>query len=213
MRVFLLLALVYAAGARADDWPAPQVREVFSKSRAYFVRVTPGKSIGDTVGFAGAPKGEYATADFYRLEPDRSYRPIAAVKLLNPIAPVDFFVTDRGFLITLDNWHNRGYGKVFAIYDAAGKPVRAYELADLFSKTEIDAFPHSVSSIAWHKDAGAYIRDDQQTFYLTSDEKGSGFIFEVAGGSYQYCETREGAFVCRDRNAGRVWRTYRELRP
>ena len=50
----------------AESWPAPVVREVFSKSRDTFVRVTPGKSVGDTVGFAGASKGVYAMAEFYR---------------------------------------------------------------------------------------------------------------------------------------------------
>ena len=60
--------------ARADDWPAPTIREAFSHSRTYFVRVLPGKSFGDTVGFGGAAKGPFATAEFYRLEEDRSYR-------------------------------------------------------------------------------------------------------------------------------------------
>src|SRR5579872_5074383 len=98
--------------AQADDWPAPVIREVFSPSRAYFVRVIPGKSFGDTVGFKSAGKGPFATAEFYRRESDRSYRLAAAVSLLNPVAPADFFATDNGFLITLDNWHNMGYGKV-----------------------------------------------------------------------------------------------------
>jgi hypothetical protein len=31
---------------QADDWPAPQVWEVFSHSRNYFVRVSPGTSWG-----------------------------------------------------------------------------------------------------------------------------------------------------------------------
>ena len=51
---------------RSDSWAAPQVREVFSASRDHFVRVTPGTAVGDTVGFAGAEKGKYATAEFYR---------------------------------------------------------------------------------------------------------------------------------------------------
>src|SRR5438105_15058144 len=63
------LALVFMVlrVTRADEWPAPVTREVFSRSRAYFVRVLPGKSFGDTVGFGGAAKRPYATAEFYRL--------------------------------------------------------------------------------------------------------------------------------------------------
>lgn len=53
----LLAALALAAPGRSrgDDWPAPQTREVFAPSREYFVRVIPGKGLGDTVGFAARP--------------------------------------------------------------------------------------------------------------------------------------------------------------
>src|SRR6476660_6123676 len=146
MRIpLLVLALTALPLARSDDWPAPIIREVFSPSRACFVRIIPGKSFGDTVGFSGAGKGPYATAEFYRLEKDRSYRLAATASLLNPVAPIEFLVTDRGVLITLDNWHNMGYGKVVAIYSPEGKPIRAYGLSDLFTKSEIDGFRHSVS--------------------------------------------------------------------
>src|SRR5262245_36661837 len=63
-----LCALGMLPYAQSDDWPYPGVREVFSPSRTYFVRVVPGKSLGDTVGFKGASKGSYAEAQFYRLE-------------------------------------------------------------------------------------------------------------------------------------------------
>ena len=39
---------------------------------------------------------------------------------MNPVAPIDAFLTDRGYLATLDNWHNMGYGKVVAFYDPTG---------------------------------------------------------------------------------------------
>src|SRR5579872_5931999 len=79
-----------------DEWQTAQVREVFSSSRNYFVRVTPGDSWGDTVGFQGAKKGPYAKAEFYKLETDKSYKPVAEITLLNPVAPVEFFVSDNG---------------------------------------------------------------------------------------------------------------------
>src|SRR5215467_3069751 len=140
--LLLIIVLVVAPRARGDEWPAPVIHEVFSPSRAFFVRVIPGKSIGDTVGFKGAAHGPYAAAEFYRREQDKSYRLTVEVTLLNPVAPADFFVTDSGYLITLDNWHNIGYGKVVAIYTAAGKPVRSFELSDLFSKSEIEGLEH-----------------------------------------------------------------------
>lgn len=162
------------------------------------------------MGFSGAAKGPFATAEFYRLEKDRSYRLAATAPLLNPVAPVDFFVTDRGLLVTLDNWHNMGYGKVAVFYSPDGKPIRAYELSDLFMKSESDGFRRSVSSIWWRKATGAYVREDQDTLYITVNDSGAGFVFEVANGSYQYCETRNGSSLCRNSNMRRNWTPYRE---
>ena len=98
--------VVAAAAAHADDWPSPQVREVFSANRDHFVRVTPGESWGDTYGFKGAKKGPYASAEFFRRAADGSYKPTAKVTLPNPVAPVEIFVPDAGGLAALDNWHN-----------------------------------------------------------------------------------------------------------
>ena len=208
MRLYLLvLALTVFPGAQGDDWPAAVVREVFSPSRAYFVRVLPGKSFGDTVGFSGAAKGPFATAEFYRLEKDRSYRLAATAPLLNPVAPAEFYVTDNGSLITLDNWHNIGYGKVVAFYTPEGKPIRVYELSDLFTKSEIEGFGHSVSSIQWRKFSGAHVRPGGDTFNVTVNDKGSSFVFELSG-AYQYCETRGGKFLCRVANQGMTWRLF-----
>jgi hypothetical protein len=161
------------------------------------------------VGFAGAPKGPPATAEFYKQEKDRSYRLAATAPLLNPVAPAEFFVTAGGFLIALDNWHNLGYGKVVAFYTAAGKPIQAYELSDLFTKSEIEGFGHSESSIEWRKLPGTYIRPGGDTFNVTINDTGSSFIFELTG-AYQYCETRGGNFLCRSANQGRTWRAFRE---
>lgn len=151
MKLACVLGLLLAAAlpAVADDWPGPRVREVFSESREYFVRIRPGEK-----------KDRHATAEFYRRAPDRSYRLVAEASLLNPGAPVEFFVSDDGGLATVDNWHNVGYGKVISIYDARGKLVRAYELADLFQPEEVKAFPHSMSSIHW-RSGPVYIRQDQ----------------------------------------------------
>lgn len=134
-----LIVIAIAAPAMADSWAAPQVTQVFSASRDHFARITPGKSIGDTFGFA-APKGSYAQAEFYTRQPDRSYRLMHGATLLNPVAPVRFFDSDHGRLATLDNWHNAGFSKTVAIFES-GRLVKAYELAD------------SVSSIHGHANA------------------------------------------------------------
>jgi len=172
----------------ADDWPGAQIREAFSRDRQYFVRITPGDSWGETWGFAAANKGKHARADFFRQQSDKGYRLQQSIDLLNPVAPVDFFVSNRGDLVTLDNWHNRGYGAVLALYRADGKLLKGYTLADLFPKKEIDSFPHSVSSIMWHT-GPTYIDDAQGIFYMGYREAPDcrELMLELANGSVRLC--------------------------
>ena len=97
----------------------------------------PGSNWGDVVGFQGANRGEYARGLFYALQPDRSYRLIAAVALVNPVAPVDALVTNRGELVTLDNWHNFGFGAVLAVYDPAGALRASYTLESSMARKAV----------------------------------------------------------------------------
>ena len=207
----VLLACAFAGAARADSWRSPTVSEVFSASRDHFVRVIPGNSVGDTFGFAGAAKGAYASAEYYRRQADRSYRLMATATLLNPVAPVDFFVSNDGRLVTVDNWHNRGYGSVLAVYDAAGKLVKGYQLTDLFARHEIDAYPHSVSSRAWHS-GPVYLNKDQRTLYMMV-ASGRDLVLGLETGRFAYCETRAGKYLCRTSNANRKWVPYAEAVP
>jgi len=202
---FLLVTLlsVTPSAVRADDWPAPQTKEVFSASREYFVRVIPGESLGDTFGLAGEKKGKYAAGEFYRRHQDRSYRLVAEALLLNPVAPVEFFVSNDGRLATIDNWHNVGYGKIVAIYDSRGKVVQSYELSDLFQDEEIKAFGRIVSSIRW-RNGPAYIRQDQKTL-LISVKSGADFLFGLETGRFKYCEYQEETYRCRNTNQPREW--------
>jgi hypothetical protein len=178
-------------------------REAFSASREYFVRVTPGASLGDTLGFAGARKGRYAAAEFYRRAQDRSYRLVAEAVLTHPVAPVEFFVSDDGRLATIDNWHNLGHGKVVSLYDSRGKAVQSYELGDLFQDAEIKAFGHSVSSIHW-RNGPAYIRQDQKTLLITV-KSGGDLLFGLETGRFKYCEYHERTYRCRTANRPRKW--------
>jgi hypothetical protein len=214
--VWLLGIALLLAGAggtpRADSWPGPVVKEVFSESREWFVRITPGKSIGDTFGFAGGPKGPYATVEFYRRQADRSYRLATEKTLLNPVAPIVFFVTDRGYLATLDNWHNMGYGKIAAFYTPEGEHIKAFELADFFSSDELERFSKSVSSIWWRTDT-AYVRSGQQSLYVSVDGKGSELIFEIETGAWQFCQSRGKLHQCRTTNTDRKWQAFVEPKP
>lgn len=202
---FLLITPLLASTltVRADDWAAPRTKEVFSASRQYFVRVTPGESLGDTVGFAGEKKGKYAAAEFYRRHQDRSYTLATEAVFLHPIAPVEFFVSNDGRLATVDNWHNLGYGKVVSIYDSHGKLVKSYELSDLFNEQEIKDFGRSVSSIHW-RNGPAYIRQDQKTLLITV-KSGGEFVFGLETGRFKYCEYLAKTYRCRNTNQPREW--------
>ena len=150
------------------------------------MRVIPGESLGDTVGFAGGKKGKYAAAEFYRRHQDRSYRLVAEAILLNPVAPVEFFVSNDGRLAVIYNWHNVGYGKVISIYDSRGKVVQSYELSDHLQDEEIKALGRSVSSTYW-RNGPAYIRQDQKTLLITV-KSGADFLFGLETGRVKYCE-------------------------
>jgi hypothetical protein len=201
------LTLCLAISAYADSWMAAKVTEVFSKSGDWFVRVVPGKSLGDTVGFSGSPKGPYAKAEFYQRQKDRSYRLVKEITLQNPVAPVLFLVSDRGYLVTFDNWHNMGYGKAVVSYSPQGKPVVSMELKDLFSPEEFRNFSHTVSSI-WWRAGNVYWNEGQQSVYVTVDDRGTALILEPETGSWQFCQGPGDAFRCRTSNATRVWKPY-----
>jgi hypothetical protein len=183
-----LLCLSISQYLLADEWPAAQIKEVFSKNREYFVRITPGESLGETVGFSGSKIGKHARAEFFRVQADRGYRLEREIQLLNPIAPVDFFVSNAGDLVTLDNWHNRGYGSILALYHPDGKLVKAYRLSDLFPRNEIDSFPLSISSIWWHK-GPTYIDEAQEIFYMGYREPPDyrELILNLGDGSVRLC--------------------------
>ena len=207
--LLLVAVLVWPNSARADRWFAAEICEVFSESREWFVRVVPGKSRGDTFGFEGADQGPYATAEWYRRTPSKSYEFLQEGTLANPIAPVSFLVTDRGYLVTLDNWHNLGYGTVVASYAPDGRRVAGYELGMLFSADEVAAFPHSASSIQWRW-GRAYVREGQQSVYIGVGDGEAKLIYEPETGKWQYCENREGGLLCRTTNLDRNWAPYRD---
>ena len=92
LAALLALALLGGGVATADDWPGPRAFTELSESGRYFVRLLPGESLGDTVGFAGARTGRYATALLYALQPDRSYRLQHEITLVNPVLPVSALV-------------------------------------------------------------------------------------------------------------------------
>jgi hypothetical protein len=150
MRYAVILAIaLLSTRVLADSWPEPKPAGMASPGGNVVVRIVPGASIGDVYGFGGSPKGQYATAIFYRLNKDGEYARYQDIFLLNPVAPVDFAVSDNGELVTLDNWHNLGVGKIIVVYRPNGKVLRSYNLAEIYGNAEIQKLSASVSSISW----------------------------------------------------------------
>lgn len=138
-----------ATVAFADDWVGPQVSGVASPNGKILVRVVPGNSMGEVEGFADSPRGERAHALYYRLDGKEKLTLFQEVILENPVAPVFYVVTNQGAIVTFDNWHNVGMGKVIVIYSPAGKVLKSHTLTELYTKAEVAKMPRSVSSIWW----------------------------------------------------------------
>ena len=181
-----VICLLSSSRAWGDSWAGPQPFQVFSESAKYFVRVIPGESIGDTVGFGGARKGKFATALYYVLQADRSYKLLHEIRLQNPVAPVDLLVSDGGHFIAFDNWHNLGFGSVVTIYAATGKLVRSYELDQLYSAALLQRIPRSVSSRHWRCHPIHFIEPKEQKSVYVPEVLGGYFVFTLATGETAY---------------------------
>ena len=178
--------LISSASPSADDWPAARIATVFSEDGSRFVRIIPGESVGDLIGFEGSKRGAYARALYYEIQPDRSYRLVVESSLMNPVAPVDMLLSNSGYLIAFDNWHNVGYGKVVAIYGPDGEPVASWELDRLYDKSRIRSITMSVSSRWWRCAPFHFVDLKEQTKVYVRESLGGYFVFELPTGKFEY---------------------------
>lgn len=192
----LTILLALAASAHADEWMQATVREQSSANGQFTVRVTPGDSWGDVVGFADRPKGRYATAEWFKSDGGVAQK-THTITLLNPIAPVDFLVTDNGALITLDNWHNVGYGSMLVVYSPSGETVKKYGLGELYSFRDTQRFGFSTSSINWRCASPVL---NSPTELWVDDTLGGRLVINTVTGTFEY---RRGASTCREPPAER----------
>jgi hypothetical protein len=182
----VIVILLFGGGLAADSWPGPHVMTSFSADGHRFVRISPGQSVGDVVGFAGEAKGAYARALFYERRPDRSYRVAADVALLNPVAPVDILLSNSGYLITFDNWHNLGYGESVAIYNPTGAVVASWELEQLYTPEQLGGIRTSVSSRWWRCRPFHFVDLEEQTKVYVREALGGYFVFQLAEGKFTH---------------------------
>ncbi|OQW44881.1 MAG: hypothetical protein A4C66_01790 [Nitrospira sp. HN-bin3] len=186
--LLIVVLLLQPFTGLADQWPAPKPQHVVSTNGTYLVRIVPGESWGDTFGFTGSKKGAYARGEFYKKQADRSFTLMADAPLQNPVAPVHLLLSDQGYLVTFDNWHNAGYGKAVAIYKPNGALLRSYEVEELYPAKRVEEVPQSVSSRHWlSNNHGFYPGSDERMVYAY-DFRGGLFLFALPTGNFEYLE-------------------------
>lgn len=182
--VVLVMLVAPVKAAIADSWPKATVKAVVSENGELVVRVTPGASIGDTYGFAGAPKGKFASAQWFRFRENR-YELYQTIQLVNPVAPIHVAAANDGTVVTLDNWHNVGFGDVLVIYAPDGRLRKKYRLEDLYSAATIETIKRSVSSV-WWRCVGVEPYIERNGTLQIDDTLGGRFTFHLENGAYTY---------------------------
>lgn len=135
----VVLSLVLALGAttevRADQWVSPSKVTLSSPNQRWVGVIIPA-----TDGRSGA-----------KLTFGPATGPTTTITLQTKWAPVDAVLFDDGTLLTLDHWHQLGYGKVAQLYERDGTVRWSKTLVELVGQATVDAADHSVSSIWWRK--------------------------------------------------------------
>jgi hypothetical protein len=118
--------------AQADTWLPPRPLTATSPSKILIAQVIPGDSGHPaTYDEAMTNRTHNATARVSARQSNVTTNLVWEGRLVNPVAPADVYVSDAGNLVTLDNWHEVGYGPVVVFYDLKGHLVRYWELKDL----------------------------------------------------------------------------------
>ena len=148
---FLLLAIssmLFAPAFQGDTWGGPDAVSVRSPSGNFIAEVIPGSG-GFDYDRALTNLEQNASAVVSMRREGGITKVVWEGKLVNPIAPVTVYVSDAGYLVTMDNWHQYGYGSVVVFYDPKGRLLRHWRLEELYQPEERRSLIRSVSSIHW----------------------------------------------------------------
>ena len=173
--------VLLAAMSQADTWMPPKPVTVFSPSKTFIAQVLPGDS-GNPADYdqAMTNRAHNATARVSARQSNGTTHLVWEGKLVNPVAPADVYVSDAGNLVTLDNWHQVGYGPIVVFYDRKGHLIRYWELKDLLTfEQKLDAL--SASSINWRTGEPRFGRGTRTNALIVPAAKGE-FVFDVADG-------------------------------
>jgi hypothetical protein len=165
-----------------DSWVAPSVVTVSSPSSTYVAQVTPGSGFFGGYERAITNRESNASVIVSVCPAPGITNLVWSGKLINPAAPVEVYVSDGGYLVAMDNWHNVGYGPVIAIYDPKGRLLRHWGLDELFSPEERRQLRHSVSSI-WWRTGKANFGGGTEANLLVVPAVGKSFRFALTNGT------------------------------
>lgn len=96
-------------------------------------------------------------------------------------------INNDGWIVTLDNWHNMGYGEIIVVYDNAGVKRQSYTLDAIYDAEAESKFERSVSSIRWRCDA--ILPTINRERLVLWDTLGGRLTVEFAKGKLKYSET------------------------
>jgi ankyrin repeat protein len=149
-----------AIPVNADRWRFPERAEVTSAKGSARFTIIPKRDFGI------AEFGPYGILE-RRLD-GRSYRTAWVAKLVNRVTPVDAVVSDSGaFVVTLDDHYSAGIGEhTIVVYGHGGKVLHKLSLLDIMTEKEVEALPHSVSSIWWR--CGEATIDEPEKYVILS---------------------------------------------
>lgn len=133
--IITLAIVLWVTNARADEWVTPTTKTLTSPNKKWVAVITPARDPKAGVKATITPAGGQPTT----------------ITLASKWAPVDAVLFDDGTLLTLDQWHQLGYGKVAQLYERDGTVRWSKTLQELVGQTFIETADHSVSSIWWRK--------------------------------------------------------------
>lgn len=161
--VSIVLMFSTFSSAGTDSWLLPEKRKYNSPNKKYYLEVTPKKLESQLTYFQDKVAGKDSAAPLKKIKENQANGRFCVrgafglcsqkrdFPLVNEVAPVSAIVSDKGdYFVTFDNWHGVGYGDdVVVIYRSDGTLIKKFALNDILTDGDIEALPHSVSSIWW----------------------------------------------------------------
>jgi len=155
--------------ARADDWVRPEPTSFHARGFSYVAEIFPPHSRQNA--------GDKPLCYFYELGyPGIEWRVDAHLRwkapLVNDPMPYQALVSQRGYLVTLNDHGRVGYQNAVTIYDRGGKLVKSFALEDLLPANEISLneneskVPISSSSRWWNRGAKYFFLDEPARLYV-----------------------------------------------